>query len=206
MKKLLVVFLMLVLGISCFGYYTNNKYSPRSGHVGSGFSGDRKYYKNSTLNDIARNYNNSEMTDDVLEIIKSENPLLDLGCDYTGKEIFYLFLEIMETLLPDGSIETYFKQTSKNSFRMLICWHDLGGYGELDGPIPYKALSYDFKIKNSFLNGEYFIIKDLKFINYYGKLRNYESDIINREELAAFLTENYSENREILEKIKDKYY
>ncbi len=109
MKKLLVVFLMLVLGISCFGYYTNNKYSPRSGHVGSGFSGDRKYYKNSILNDIARNYNNSEMTDDVLEIIKSEKPLLDLGCDYTGKEIFYLFLEIMETLLPDGSIETYFK-------------------------------------------------------------------------------------------------
>jgi len=172
MKKLLVVFLMLVLGISCFGYYTNNKYSPRSGHVGSGFSGDRKYYKNSILNDIARNYNNSEMTDDVLEIIKSEKPLLDLNCDFTGKEIFYLFLEGMQTQLPDGSIETYFKQTSKNSF----------------------------------LNGEYFIIKDLKFINYYGKLRNYESDIINREELAAFLTENYSENREILEKIKDKYY
>ena len=206
MKKLLVVFLMLVLGISCFGYYTNNKYSPRSGHVGSGFSGDRKYYKNSILNDIARNYNNSEMTDDVLEIIKSENPLLDLGCDYTGKEIFYLFLEIMETLLPDGSIETYFKQTSKNSFRMLVCWHDLGGYGELDGPVPYKALSYDFEIKNSFLNGEYFVIKDLKLITYYGKLRNYESDIMNREELAALFMKNPKINREILNKVKDKYY
>ena len=89
---------------------------------------------------------------------------------------------------------------------MLVCWHDLGGYGELDGPVPYEALSYNFEIKNSFLNGEYFVIKDLKLITYYGKLRNYESDIINREELAAFLTENYSENREILEKIKDKYY
>ena len=89
---------------------------------------------------------------------------------------------------------------------MLVCWHDLGGYGKLDGPVPYKALSYDFEIKNSFLNGEYFVIKDLKLITYYGKLRNYESDIINREELAALFIKNHKINREILNKVKDKYY
>ena len=113
MKKLLVVFLMLVLGISCFAYNPNfvpltRPYTPKV-HVTKETFGDKLYYSGKILNDISENYNNSmssELTDIVFEILSEEKPYTNFGCDFTVKEITMLFMEKMMSTFPDGAYTT----------------------------------------------------------------------------------------------------
>lgn len=208
MKKLVGI-LMLFLGISCFGYNPNivplAPPNTPNGNVKKEMFGDKLYYTGKILNDISQNTSgvmSEELADIVLEILSMEKPYLDFGCDFTVKEIFYLFLAEMKSYFSSGLLSIHFEQTSKDSFIMFICYyHDDKVYIALDGTYPYTALYFKINVKHPISGGEYFSIEELGMMEYYGQFRNYDVKIIESKEMAEFLLKNYDKNRKILNTI-----